>query len=139
MTDCFALDGERCTREGLVMSGGACRNCKPWPYGWRETKEEHKARIAASGELVRQYAEENGLLGVAIPARDRDTVTICAGRIRGLIKDAGLTQYAFCERNDIARTTLGNALTLKKCSRATAKKIAAGLGVEVSEIVEVQT
>lgn len=57
-------------------------------------------------------------------------------RVRLILAEAGMTQSKLAEKCGIARQNISNILAKGRCSPKTAGKLAAGLGVPVSEIVK---
>jgi DNA-binding XRE family transcriptional regulator len=57
-------------------------------------------------------------------------------KVKLLLAELGLTQTKLAEKSGISRQNISNILAKGRCSPATAGKIAAGLGVQVGEIVE---
>lgn len=57
-------------------------------------------------------------------------------KVKLILADLGMTQAKLAEKCGIARQNISNVLAKGRCAPTTAGKIAAGLGVHVSEITE---
>lgn len=57
-------------------------------------------------------------------------------KVKLILAELGMTQVMLAEKCGVARQNISNILSKGKCSPKTAGKIAAGLGVHVSEIAK---
>ena len=56
-------------------------------------------------------------------------------KVKLILASLGMTQTELAEKSGVARQNISNVLAKGRCAPVTAGKIAAGLGVPVSEIV----
>lgn len=65
-----------------------------------------------------------------------DIVTINAIKIEALLAERGMTKTAFAEVCGVSRQSISTIVRRGTCEPRTAGKLAAGLGVPVTDIIE---